>query len=130
MCVQDARLAYADAGRYQVSRAVYESVPVFDRLVPAGEPIASFDAGVRGFFATHRVVNLDGLVNDAIRPYWKTGQLDRYLERERITYIADEEALFLRASRFTAFPAVDPIACVPVHGSTYRDRCLWRVRRP
>lgn len=130
MCVQAARLAHADAGRYPYARAIYESVLVFDRLVPAGEPIASFDAGVRGFFATHRVVNLDGLVNDATRPYWRTGQLDRYLERERVTYIADEEGSLQTARRFTAFPAVDPVACVPVHGSTYRDRCLWRVRRP
>lgn len=129
MGLRGVQLSRGDQGRYPYARAIYESVEVFDAIVPAGAVIASFDAGLRGFFATHRVINLDGLVNDATRPYWRAGRLDLYLERENVEYVADEPGNFDVARRFTAFPAVDPVSCLPVRGTHYRDRCLWRVRR-
>lgn len=129
MVAQDIRLARGGIGRYPYAAAIYESVALFDSIVPDGEPIAAFDAGVRGFFARHRIINLDGLVNDATREYWKAGRLDLYLEREGVTYVADEPGQFDVARQFTVLPAMDPVACVPVDAGAYRDRCLWIIRR-
>jgi hypothetical protein len=127
MAVQDARLAGNRTGRYPYARAIYQSVAVFDAIVPAGEPIASFDAGVRGFFARHRVINLDGLVNDAIRRHWKAGTIDAYIESEGIRYLADEPSSLAFARRFSRFPETRAIACVPAAGTPFNDRCLWQI---
>ena len=129
MAAQNVRIVRAQSGRYPYAKAIYESVGPFDALVPPDVPIASFDAGVRGFFARHRVINLDGLVNDATRPYWKQGRMDLYLEHEGIEFIADESGIFDFARQFTPLPPLEPIACVPVRDPTFRDRCLWRLRR-
>jgi hypothetical protein len=127
MAWEDARLARNPNGRYPYARAIYQSVAVFDALVPPDEPIASFDAGVRGFFARHRVINLDGLVNDAVRSHWKAGTLDQYIEREGIRFIADEPGSLAFARRFSKFPDARAIACVPATGTPFGDRCLWQI---
>lgn len=127
MGFQDMRLAGTRTGRYPYARAIYLSVPLFDALTPPDEPIASFDAGVRGFFARHRVINLDGLVNDTIRRHWKAGTLDQYIKDEGIRFIADEPASLAFARRFSRFPEARAIACVPATGTPFADRCLWQI---
>jgi hypothetical protein len=57
----------------------------------AGAVAASWNAGLIGYFAGGRVVNLDGLVNDAafLRDVVRGGDLDGYLERERVRFLVD-----------------------------------------
>ncbi len=119
------RLARTTTGKFPYARAIYLSVPIFDRLVPASEPIASFDAGLRGFFSEHRVINLDGLVNERARQAWKTGTLDRYIADEGIHYIADEPRSLDFARRFSPLPEVHAVACVAAR--PFNERCLWRI---
>jgi len=53
--------------------------------------IGSWTAGAIGYFSHRHVMNLDGLVNDAsyFRTVYLDHDLDGYLEREGITWVAD-----------------------------------------
>ena len=57
----------------------------------AGAVAASWNAGMIGYFTGGRVVNLDGLVNDAtfLREVVRGRDLAGYLERERIRFLVD-----------------------------------------
>ncbi len=59
--------------------------------LPAGAPIASWNAGQFGYFLDRPVVNLDGLVNDAEFAHaLRRGEpILNYLDREGIRYIVD-----------------------------------------
>jgi hypothetical protein len=56
-----------------------------------GAVAAGWNAGLVGYFAGGRVVNLDGLVNDAtfLREVVHGGDLAGYLQRERVRFLAD-----------------------------------------
>jgi hypothetical protein len=56
--------------------------------------VGSFNAGIIGFFAHNGVTNLDGLVNDSILPYAKTGRLAQYIVDRKIDYILDSPQIF------------------------------------
>lgn len=62
-----------------------------DTHVPRGERLGSLYSGVLGYFGHRTVVSLDGLVNDVdfYREVVIGGDLDRYLERTRIGWLAD-----------------------------------------
>ncbi|MDO8349167.1 MAG: hypothetical protein Q7T30_02945, partial [Planctomycetota bacterium] len=61
-----------------------------DRLLPAGARVASWNAGVLGFFSKHTVVNMDGLANDDVVAARSAGlsAID-YVRRERIDHMVD-----------------------------------------
>ncbi|MEN8208831.1 MAG: hypothetical protein ABFR50_06235, partial [Candidatus Fermentibacteria bacterium] len=55
-----------------------------------GTVIGSWDAGYIGYYCRHRVVNLDGLVNNyAYQTILHEQGLERYLDMQNITYIAN-----------------------------------------
>ncbi|PIR45692.1 MAG: hypothetical protein COV09_00040 [Candidatus Vogelbacteria bacterium CG10_big_fil_rev_8_21_14_0_10_50_13] len=51
--------------RYQPQLAMIEAAEWGNANFPAGSVIGVFNAGVQGYLSEHRVVNLDGLVNNA-----------------------------------------------------------------
>jgi hypothetical protein len=57
----------------------------------AGAVAGSWNSGLIGYFAGGRVVNLDGLANDAafLREVVNGGDLAGYLERERVRFLVD-----------------------------------------
>jgi hypothetical protein len=59
--------------------------------VESGAIAAAWNAGLIGYFTGGRVVNLDGLVNDAafLRQVVRGRDLAGYLERERIRFLVD-----------------------------------------
>jgi hypothetical protein len=63
-----------------------------DASLPKGAIIGAWNAGQLSYATKHRVVNLDGLVNDAEFLDWiRQGRsLNAYLEREHIDYIVDQ----------------------------------------
>jgi hypothetical protein len=62
--------------------------------LPQGALVGSWNAGVLGYYAPQRVVNLDGLINDfGLLPYLRDGQVSRYIERERIEYLSDMDSI-------------------------------------
>jgi hypothetical protein len=106
----------------------YNSQAEFEKLVPPGEPIGCFNAGIPGFFSQRRIVNLDGLVNDSVVPYFRTRTLDRYFHDEGIHYLADETFCLERAAPFLSGPVrLRPLASVPLRNWYAPRRFLWRV---
>ena len=58
--------------------------------VPRDAVVGSWNAGVLGYYSGQRVVGIDGLVAGYdIVPYIRNGQISRYIERSRVTYLAD-----------------------------------------
>jgi hypothetical protein len=60
---------------------------------PELQPAAAWNAGLVRFFAERPVTNLDGLVNDEILPYAKSGDLANYVAERGIAYIVDYSAM-------------------------------------
>jgi hypothetical protein len=113
---------------YPWQRDVFRSQPAFERLVPPGLPIGSFNAGIPGYFSHRTIINLDGLVNHSVYPYYKARRFDAYLRERGIEYISDEEASLDRARRFTTGPlAVRVLDRAPLTRWWSGDRYLWRI---
>ena len=51
--------------------------------------VASWNAGIIGYYEGGNVINLDGLVNNSIYPYIKSNNVPEYLKKENIRYIVD-----------------------------------------
>jgi hypothetical protein len=61
---------------------------------PQVQPVGAWNAGLLGYFAGRPVTNLDGLVNDDILAYAKSGTLAEYVRKRRLAYIIDSSAMF------------------------------------
>lgn len=57
--------------------------------LPQGSVVGAFNAGVEGYFASVRVVNLDGLVNNAAYEALRTRTLYTYIRDAQLAYISD-----------------------------------------
>lgn len=69
------------------------------RSHPEIGPVGSWNAGIIGYFSdnpvTRRgVINMDGLMNDAILPYAKQGSLERYFIERRIQYVFESPQIW------------------------------------
>ena len=114
---------------YPWQRGVYTSQPEFEKHVPPGEVIGCFNAGIPAFFSPRRIVNLDGLVNGAVVPYYQAHRLDRYFVDEGIRYIADEPRALENARPFLRTPLrLRPLAAVLPNGRPVR--VLWQLEVP
>lgn len=67
-------------------RAIWEGAQRANVLVPVGERIGAFNAGLLGYASDRVVINLDGLANDDIL---RTPSLHDYVRSERIGWIVD-----------------------------------------
>ncbi|HEY7214139.1 MAG TPA: hypothetical protein VIC28_05875 [Thermoanaerobaculia bacterium] len=116
---------------YPWQRDYLGSQRAFERLVPPGEAIGCFNAGIPGFFSRRRIVNLDGLVNSSVLPYFRARDFDRYFADEGIRYIADDAGSVKDAQAFMRRPLrLRELAWVPLQGGFATRRWLWRVERP
>ena len=107
------------------------SVAVFDRVMPLGAPVACFNAGIPAFFGSRRVINLDGVVNVAVLPYYRARNLDRYFADEHLDYLADDTATLDEARPFFGAPLrLEPLASVSMTEWHAERRYLWRVGPP
>jgi hypothetical protein len=57
--------------------------------LPAGVIMGSFNAGIQGYFSTHRLFNLDGLVNNKAYTAMEEYKLWSYIKSQKIQYISD-----------------------------------------
>lgn len=55
----------------------------------ASEKVGAFNAGIVGYIAHNRVINLDGVINSNAYAAIRTQSLARYIEQEKIKVIAD-----------------------------------------
>ncbi len=98
------------SGGYPSMAPMFDVTQAIDALVPEGQSVGSFDAGQHGFFAHRRVVNLDGLVNDSTRPYWRAHRIDAYIAASDLEYFADDPSASLYAKGFGVhWPALTPL---------------------
>lgn len=56
---------------------------------PVDGQVGAWNAGIISYFSQQPIVNLDGLVNDDVLEYAKTGRLSDYVALRRIDYIMD-----------------------------------------
>ena len=113
---------------YVWQRATFYCAPRLQRMVPEGEPIGCFNAGIPTYFSRRHIVNLDGLVNHGIVPYWRRGEVDAYLRENGIHYIADESHAFDRMMTFCRDnPRFTQIAVISAPGRPQYLRRLWRL---
>ncbi len=117
---------------YPWQRDVYTSQIRFEKLIPPSARIGCFNyCGIAAFFSDRTVINLDGLVNSNIQPYYCKHTVEKYLRDYHIAYIADEEASIRRVQRFTSAPLnLIPLDSAPLAGVTMDRRWLWRVQDP
>ena len=113
---------------YPWQRDVYVSQPKFEAMIPPQARIGCFNAGIPAYFSDRTVVNLDGLVNNSVYPYWKSHTFDRYLPDQHIDYVIDETDAIARGQDFSSahLPLV-PLASAPLRGWMHPTRWLWRV---
>jgi hypothetical protein len=73
----------------------YKAAQWLAKHVPADALVGSWNAGVLGFYATQRVVNLDGLINNHdLLPYLRQEAVSRYIAEKEIAYLSDMESMF------------------------------------
>ncbi len=63
------------------------------RRTPALAPVGGWNVGLVSYFAARPVVNLDGLVNDAILPHLSPPTLADYVRERRLRYVVDFSAM-------------------------------------
>lgn len=114
------------AGYWPWQRDVYAQIEPVEKLLPSDARIGCFNAGIPGYFGHRTIVNLDGLVNDAIVPYWREKRFDDYLRDAGIDAIVDEELSLSRAKRFSRnFPPLHEKARFHLTNYTSDTRYLW-----
>ena len=61
--------------------------------------IASWNAGIIGYYQGGQVINIDGLVNESIYPYAVGNELPVYLKQENILYVIDFQTMLIPVYR-------------------------------
>jgi len=111
------------AGEYRkTSDATIDFFREIRAALPEKAVLAGTDVGALAFWTGHRVVNLDGVINNyRYQDYLKDGRLRQYLHEQGVTHLAF--ALWDRETTYTARPtepmywhAIDPAA---VRGTGY-----------
>jgi hypothetical protein len=76
-------------------RDKFAALPVITGAIPHGAIFGSWNAGVYGYFLSDRtVVNLDGLVNNAVYPHLVNHSLGKYCSVTGISYLVDMGGAF------------------------------------
>jgi hypothetical protein len=117
------------AGYWPWQRDVYAQIEPVEKILPPHAKIGCFNAGIPGYFGHRTVVNLDGLVNDAVVPYWREKRFDDYLRAAGIDAIVDEQLSLSRAKRFSRdFPPLREKARFHLTNFTSDTRFVWLLR--
>lgn len=120
---------FASNPYYPWQRDVYASQPKFEEMVPAGARIGCINAGIPAYFSKRTIVNLDGLVNHGILPYWRSNRMDAYLRDAKIEYVIDDVPSLLKLQLFCArnkLP-IKPMANYPMQNVADPGRLMGRV---
>ncbi|MEW6517390.1 MAG: glycosyltransferase family 39 protein [candidate division FCPU426 bacterium] len=85
--------------------------------LPGEARIGAFNAGIMGYFSGRRVVNLDGVVNNAMPEVIINRRLDGYIQSEHLTHVCDSpEAVELYFRLFAEHPPQDLLVEEQVFG--------------
>lgn len=96
---RDWRLSWNDES-YLAARWLSENLP-------ADATVGSWNAGVLGYYAKQRVVNLDGLINSFdLLPYLREKRIADYIRKEGIQYLSDLDMEFKKVAGKVALTEV------------------------
>lgn len=86
-------------------KQMFETVLWMNENLPKDAVVGAFNSGIQSYFSTHRVVNLDGLVNNEALAALKQKNVWGYMKDEGIEYLAEYD-LYLRY-RYKSFLGID-----------------------
>jgi hypothetical protein len=86
-------LVYSTRPVWPWQESMYQA-GLFLRHNPEINPAAAWNAGIVSYFAGRPVINVDGLVNDDVVPYIKSGNLVGYLKARGVRYLVDSTSMF------------------------------------
>ena len=66
---------------------------------PLNEKVASWNAGIIGYYQGGDVINIDGLMNNDVQPYIRFNNLPTYISENRIRYLIDFANMFSKTAR-------------------------------
>lgn len=102
--------------------------------LPPGEPIGAFNAGIQGYYGTHPVVNLDGVVDAAAHEAVREGALHAYALRRGVRYLVDHRAYVEGMyAPFWGQPVgatLEPVRVLGAEHPLYGPLTVYRVLRP
>jgi hypothetical protein len=118
-------------GYWAWQRDVYAVIERMDEVVPEHTRIGAFNAGIPGYFSRRQIINLDGLVNQSVVPYWKARHFDRYLSDADIRVIFDEKLSMARAEHFSqGLPPLKVLAQCHLTNYIIDTRYVWALDPP
>ena len=116
-------------GYWDWQRDVYTAVEPVDRALPIGARVGCFNAGISGYFSRRQIINLDGLVNNAVVPYWQAKRFEQYLSDAHIAFIYDEKFSMARARQFSqGSPKLEELFRHPLTNYIADTRFLWTLK--
>lgn len=74
---------------YNTADSIFEATLWMNDNLPADASIGAFNAGIVAYFSTHRVINLDGLVNNRAYEAIRDRRVWQYVKDEKIDFLAD-----------------------------------------
>lgn len=95
--------------QYLAAQEIYAATVWANENLPEDAIIGSFNSGIHGYFTARRVVNLDGLVNNAAYEAMRRKELWRYIEETGITHIIDYD-IYLTYRHRSYLGIDDPLA--------------------
>jgi hypothetical protein len=94
------------------SKVILETI---NSRIPPQDLVGVFNSGYLQYFTDRRVVNLDGLVNNEILPYYQRRRGLEYLRKRKILWMVDLRYYFTRIfGRFFGPEAVNSLELVDV----------------
>ena len=81
--------AMQSQGVYPWQAVYYKAAKKLSRVVPQGQRVGAFNAGMLAFFSERQVINLDGVVNREALSALRQRKLLSYLQRRDIRYLVD-----------------------------------------
>jgi hypothetical protein len=121
--VVNLRFAYDVPAPYKWQAHAYDSNKWLESYVPEGETLGIWNAGVPAYFGKYPVINLDGLMNNEVVPYWQSRDFGAYLRKKQIRYIIDLPEAIVRVQPFCR----EPLKLQEVARHDASRRVLWRV---
>ena len=116
-------------GFWAWQRDVYTAIEPVDQsclLTPAS---AVLMRNIPGYFSRRQIINLDGLVNNAVVPYWQARRFEQYLSDAHIGFIYDEKLSMERARQFSQrSPELEEISGHPLTNYAVNTRFLWTLK--
>lgn len=92
---------YVAGWKYQVADRSKEMLKVIQTEIPAVERVGVFNSGYLQYFTDRKVINLDGLANNEVLPYYRQKRGFEYLQVRKIGWLLDQPSYLV--DRFSPY---------------------------